>query len=1369
MEGIIQSQNTSSNVAQSEVTVEQMRGGMEILPPYVSTVLEPPSERNASIPSQLVYTPDGELMVKYLRYNGSPIQHIIDSFNSYISDELSPQLSARSLQLRVNKISVPPNAVELVNSFNSGGGFDLRVVYTNVQVGKPKYSRGMNDLNFYPENARRQRAHYLGAVTATARLYLYDSLNGRALELANKITEVMHIPIMTGSQKCHLSEVRAFKDFYALGEDPYFALGHFIIGGSEKSVVNTEQLRYNKIYVFHPLNSDGYTCRITMPHPTGTKQMQLIISKETKAVELQLGSFKRDPKTKQTRSINIIRALDIINMLFTFRDATGKVLTFLDFSRRINAKLPLNLQESGNIPLFRQLVLQNVPANERSTITAMLSATEAQYMKKNEHKIIEDILSWIWVDYKNRSQSETEVFLREIFGPQLFPTIPQNKIFTKASLMAHMTARLLRATAGFVRADNMNDWTNKQIKTPGKTMALLVRGLWRMTISEAQKKIDNDSTFTRHEEPSDILNRVLNMTPTKDITEKIITAFNSTNYGSRESPIHQNLTDPCDTTTNILDDLGIKTKVDVHTDRKVKDPAIRAVQPTQYGYIDPAKTPDGAGSGIVKNLAISARVTVDTSRVPVDILMKPVPPGHPLHGTIVGNSVVTKSRDDHHQQLLLINGIPEGWCDMELMYHRCVSLRRARVIHQDTELVRSSHMALEIYTDAGRLVRPLLVVKPDGKLALDDEPGSRNLEFSQLLDKGYVEYIGSAECDKVTIATSLDTLKLHQEGIFNCQKLLAEYNNELYSLQSQDPNDPEVRKSTEALKNKISFAEKELKQAQVPYDYMELHPIATMGIAASMMPFLSTNQACRISYQAKMYGQALSIERSNPYRHRDPSLHMAYPNIPFVGTALDHYYGLQSRPVGINTLVAFISLTGDNQEDSILVNKASIDAGKFTYVRTYTYDTVVVNNMNSYTQRLERPEVRDDIAKYYRYINKNGLPSIGAVLGPQDCVIGKTQRNTSDKEVVIDVSEYIPPGEGGVVDDIRITEDRNGLHISVRVRSVRIPEIGDKITPRYSQKTTMGRVVAAEDMPFTEDGTTPDLIVNPHSIPSRMTMGYPLEMIMGTGAVLEGKPYDATGFQPYDRTKIEKKLIENGFSPKGWYTMYNGTTGRKMNALIYMGVTHFQQLIHISREKVQSRAKGQVNLLTRQATKGRRNKGGVLFGIMEMHAGLEHGAAHFLHERLCKQSDAFQLALCLKCYSIAQYDYIHNTFACPFNCGGNVGTIEIPYTFKLLMQYMGSVGIKFKPRVATRDEYLRSLESRGQSLSLEHEEHTEHVETEEGEEEPEEERQEEPEEEPQPGEPQPEVEEGFNFRIEGGPDEGEYEAMDEGEDYDDEY
>lgn len=1302
---------------------------------FQTVTQEAPSfgQRRADIYGDLAITAEGELLRKCLAHSGSYVQDQIDSYDKYISAELSAQLSARPLEVRGSILA----SKVLKSQFNmpfEPRNCDLRLYFTEAIMSKPEYIYDRARRDLYPENTRRKGMSYLGAVSSRPQLYAVSGSYTTRVPVNRPYQNTMSIPVMTGSEYCHLSSLRDPVDFLRYGEDPYDAFGNFIINGKERIIINIEKLRTNRIYVFPPAHAgkEKPYCRITVPTPVGTKQMQLIVInksnvkditsnspmldprvKNPDTIELQLGIFRKDDKRKTSNSVNIIHVIDILDELFPTYDAQGQKLPSLQaYSDQYNSVLPPKRRDPGNIPIYKAMLRQLIPPNEWKRVVSLLPATEADYASKSVVQVKQLICSWLGLSEKTSTLAEQNYKLWTVFREQFFPNIPTTRTYDKIMMLVAMSARLLRFMAGYTRPSDKDSWANKQLASGGKTTAQLVRCLWRNTIVEAQNRIDANKSLVGDLPAETIMTRMLAAVTLDPINEKIITAFNSSNHGAKETFARQNITDPLDV-NNIIDSMSLKTKIDVHIDRNVKSASIRAVQPTQYGYVDPAKTPDDTGCGIIKNKACTSITTVDIRPEPMVALLKPI------EGTAPTAEMIASGQGPLHPDLLLVNGCPEGWCNTESLYRRCVGLRRLGIIDRHTELVRTPHRTFEIYTDAGRLVRPLMVVGPSGRILID-ELGLREADFGTMLVNGCVDYVGSAEAEYVTIAATTEILKSRLETIeaenANISSLEAELAVE--SIPRPDISREEQKRRIGSLEARLSQAIRAREQTLKPYDYVEIHPIAVMGIAAALMPFMNTNQACRVSYQAKMHGQAMSIERSNPHLHLGTTRSMAFPTMPLVQTSLDTTYGLPAHPIGVNTTVMVAAYGGYNQEDAVVVNKAFIDLGGLLYVKTFTYETNVVT-VGGIRQSLERPQIHSgDDEQRYRFINENGLPSIGAILREGDCVIGKTQISDSGHMRVVNVSEYIKIDDEGVVDDIRVTNDGKGVHVSVRIRSTRAPEIGDKLASRYAQKVTIGRVEADENMPFTLDGTRADFIVNPHAMPSRMTMGYMKEILIGKAMSVTGQVYDSTGFQDYTTEAIGEMLHNNGFRRDGMEVMIDGTTGEEIKANIYLGTVYFQQLTHQARDKIQSRSRGGVNEKTRQAGRGRFQRGGVRFGNMEGWAATHHGAGHFIHERLCSQSDTYTMVICSRCSTVSSYMPAKGAFVCN-QCGetGKFGVVKTPYVFKLLIQYMASTGIIMRPIAVPKREYLAKLAEKarlGESTAdTEQEQHEEESEEEE--------------------------------------------------------
>ena len=277
-----------------------------------------------------------------------------------------------------------------------------------------------------------------------------------------------------------------------------------------------------------------------------------------------------------------------------------------------------------------------------------------------------------------------------------------------------------------------------------------------------------------------------------------------------------------------------------------------------------------------------------------------------------------------------------------------------------------------------------------------------------------------------------------------------------------------------------------------------------------------------------------------------------------------------------------------------------------------------------------------------------------------------------------DISEAVRPSENGIIESVMLTKDRDDFRLAkVKCRSVRIPQIGDKFASRHGQKGTIGMTYRQEDLPFTCEGITPDIIVNPHAIPSRMTIGHLIECLSSKVAAIRGDEGDATPFTNVTVDLISKELHRQGYQKYGNETVFNGFTGRKINMLIFFGPTYYQRLKHMVDDKIFSRARGPVQILTRQPTEGRARSGGLRFGEMERDCMISHGAAFFLKERLMDVSDKYRLHICENCGLFAIANLQSNNYECKLCKTHNyqISQVYVPYACKLLFQELMAMHI----------------------------------------------------------------------------------------------
>ena len=1057
-----------------------------------------------------------------------------------------------------------------------------------IQLGKVKLQQPrMMELDgsithITPAEARLRNVSYSAPVMMEASVVE----DGKILE--SRFVHIGDIPVMVRSNACILHNFPSQK-LIEHGEDPSDPGGYFIINGSERVIVGLEDLSYNKIIVDKETVGGNavFKAKVYSSIVGYRAKLELVMKNDGLIVARIPGSPVDIPV------VTLMRALGL--------ESDKEIAAAVSLVDDIQDELEASFEKTGDVP------------TSKDAIVYISKRIAPGMLEEFQIKRAETLLDWGLLPHLGKH--------------------PENRK-EKSQFLGEAACKLLELRLGWIYPDDKDHYGNKVIKFAGQMLADLFRTAFRNLVRDMKYQLERSGQKRG-------INAVAAAIRPGIVSDKLNNAIATGNWGRGRVGVTQLLD-----RTNYLSTISHLRRVQSPLSRTQPNFEARDLHATHFGRICPSETPEGSNCGLVKNLALSAIISVNVSSEEIVEKLFDL-------GTVHFSDAKDEIKKDSTRVFVdgrLIGYFKEG----DKLAESLRELRRDSKIHPHIGIsffhpeIEGATKRLYVNCNAGRVLRPLIIIKENKSLLsseLLEKISKKLLSWNDLLRMGIIELIDANEEE-------------------NCY---------------------------------ITFDEKDTKK----HTHMEIFPSAILGAGASIIPYPEHNQSPRNTYESAMAKQSLGF--STPMMNTSTYVRqhfMLYPQTPIVTTKAMNLLGLEDRPAGQNCVVAVLPFDGYNIEDAIVLSKASVDRGLGRTFFFRIYDAEAKQYPGGMRDKFEIPNAEDNIRGYkgekaYRLLEDDGVVATESEVLGGDILIGKTSPPRFMEEYREfeatgpyrrDTSIGVRPSETGVVDTVVMTQSNEGGKMyKIRVRDMRIPEIGDKFASRHGQKGVLGILAKNEDLPYTADGITPDVLINPHAFPSRMTVGMFMESITGKAAALRGRQFDGSAFVGEKLDDVKEIMDQTGFKYSGKEIMYDGRTGKSFPVEVFIGVVYYQKLHHMVADKIHARARGQVQMLTKQPTEGRARGGGLRFGEMERDCLIAYGASMILKDRLLDESDKAEIYVCERCGLVAYHDVKQRKYVCRV-CGdkGKVSSVSVAYAFKLLLQEMQSLNIA--PRLLIKEK-----------------------------------------------------------------------------------
>jgi len=1147
------------------------------------------------------------------------VEHQIESYNDFIQHQLPRTISMFN----------PVHICSEQDLDKATGKYRLEMFVTceNFNI----YRAQIHEINgatksMFPQEARDRNFTYAGEMTIDLNIK-FIVRSGQMLESAhtfNKVLPSIHIgkmPIMLKSCICILEQYKHIPHNIT-GECRMDSGGYFIVNGSEKTVIGQERAAENLVQCFNVSKNNSkwsWLAEIkSVPDYKCISPKQLSLTIATKNNGFGNGLWLQIPRLKNPLPLFVV--FRAIGII-SDEDICKKIV--LDNTHERTAILMRSLQASvveANKILTQECAIKQVVSNVMFTTHGSIDKETGVKMKRN--------------------------FAMEVLANDLFPhcRTTEQKIY----FLGYMANCLLKCSLGWEEVSDRDSFINKRVDLTGTLLNNLFRNYFNKMVKDLQKQTVREINTGSWRSTNDY-HSIINMTniykivkPTT-IENGLKRALATGDFGVKQTNSNKVGVAQVLNRLTYISSLSHLRRINTPIDKNGKLIPPRKLHSTSWGYLCPAETPEGGSVGVVKNLSYMARVTIPCNS---NSLYDYVTPYISTLNSLTEKELFNKVK-------VFVNGIWMGIANDPVSLYMSLKTKKYKgIINIYTSIIFDfRRKEIRICNDSGRLVRPLLRVKNNKLIITQDiikklekkELGWEDLFTDCRIPESVLEYIDSAEQNMSMIA--MEPINLSKTTHF-------------------------IHK----------------------YTHCEIHPSTIFGILASCIPFPEHNQSPRNTYQCAMGKQAMGMYVTNYDNRMDKTAYvLTYPMRPLVETRVMNMIELNKIPSGCQVIVAIMTHTGYNQEDSILFNKGSIDRGLFqaTIYHTEKDEDKKIHGDEEIRCKPDASKTKGMKFGNYDKVNADGVIPENSRVENRDIIIAKVlpikdARNDHTKSIKYeDQSRIYRTNEETYIDKNYIERNGDGYNFcKVRLRTVRKPIIGDKFSSRHGQKGTIGNIIPECDMPFLPSGVKPDIIINPHAIPSRMTIAQLKETVLGKTLLELGLFGDGTSFGKFDIKDICKELQKVGYESNGNELLYNGLTGEQIETSVFVGPVFYQRLKHMVSDKHHSRSIGPMVNLTRQPAEGRSKDGGLRFGEMERDCMCSHGASRFTKERMYDASDAFCVNVCKKCGLIAAYnDQMHIHYCKTCDNRVDFDYVEIPYACKLMFQELISMNIA--PRIMT--------------------------------------------------------------------------------------